>query len=192
MKILKKLAVILPTVLIVFVLFLLIVITTSIKNDQTPAVFGYSGLVVVTDSMEPEIQIDDLIVIKPFDTYQVGEVITFYSEIAGQTVRITHRIIEVDEDRQLYITQGDKAYADLEKRAHPDYVEEVSYEDVIGKMVFKSSLIGSIASVEFLRNKNLIFGLIFGVLFLMVTFQVIDIIKHKKQIVENNENNEDA
>lgn len=191
MKVLKKLAVILPTVMIIFVLVLLILITTSIKRDDTPSLFGYSALVVVTDSMEPALEVDDLIIIKPSKEYKVGDVITFYSEILNQRVRITHRIIEIDIPNSIYITQGDKAYADLTKRAHPDYVEEVPFEDVIGKMVLKSSIVGSIASVEFLNNKNLIFGMIFGVLIIMIAFQAVDIIKHKKELHQDETKNEE-
>lgn len=186
MKVLKKLAVILPSVLIVIVLVLLIAITSSIKRNDTPSLFGYSVLVVVTDSMEPALEVNDLIVIRPVAEYNIGDIITFYAEISGQTVRITHRIIEIDLENQTIITQGDRAYADPAKRGHLDFVEVVDLENVIGKMVLQSSLIGSLVSVEFLSDKNLIFGLIFSVLIIMIGFQVVDILKEKKKLEDDN------
>ena len=66
-----------------------------------PAVFGWSWAVIISGSMEPEILVDDLIVVHAEDAYAVGDVITYES---GNSV-VTHRIVE--QTPEGFITKGD-------------------------------------------------------------------------------------
>lgn len=66
-----------------------------------PAVFGWSWAVVISGSMEPEIMVNDMVVVHEEDTYAVGDIITYES---GDSV-VTHRIIA--ETAEGYTTKGD-------------------------------------------------------------------------------------
>lgn len=57
-------------------------------------VFGYSYFEVITGSMEPNINVNDLVIVKlNTDDYEVGDVITYRLEDAF----VTHRVIEKND-----------------------------------------------------------------------------------------------
>lgn len=92
----------------VIVINLTLIISSYINPDEIPGVFGIKPAVVLSGSMEPTIQVGDLIFIHDADTegLKEGDVICYLS--SGQAV--THRITEVttgEDGRSQYITQGD-------------------------------------------------------------------------------------
>lgn len=92
-----------------------------ITGVPQPAVFGWSWAVVISGSMEPEIRLDDMVIVHRQETYTVGDVITYES---GNAV-VTHRIIAETADG--YTTKGD---ANNTADDHP-----VSKDAVLGKVV---------------------------------------------------------
>jgi len=70
------------------------------KNDL-PKVFGYAQIIVISGSMQPAINVGDLLIIKEQISYQANDIITFHSD---QNL-VTHRVIEVSNDG--INTQGD-------------------------------------------------------------------------------------
>lgn len=70
-------------------------------GEIQPTVFGWSWAVVVSGSMSPEIEVDDLVVIHQQEEYTVGDIISYKS---GQSL-VTHRIVE--EQDGTYTTKGD-------------------------------------------------------------------------------------
>lgn len=142
-NIIKKISTIILWVLfaLVFLLLAWLAVDKFILKSAVPSVFGYSTLTIATGSMngksvmvegqDPvEVDIGDLIVIKDFDTYKIGDVITFLNK--GDTVPTTHRIIGITEDG--FITKGD---ANNVKDTVP-----VKRECVIGKVVAHYSKLG--------------------------------------------------
>jgi signal peptidase I len=115
----------------------------GVARQGIPSLFGRTYLVVQTKSMEPEIQVHDLVINKnvSFEKIEVNDIITFkcideQSTIFGQP--ITHRVIEKNEDNTL-TTKGD---------ANPvEDLEKVSKENYIGKVVEINHFIGKIANV---------------------------------------------
>ena len=89
-------------------------------GSPQPAVFGWSWAIVISGSMEPEILVNDLVIVHEEDSYSVGDVITYES---GDSV-VTHRIIS--ESAEGYITKGD---ANNTEDLHP-----VSKHSVVGKV----------------------------------------------------------
>lgn len=86
-----------------------------------PTVFGWSWAVVVSGSMSPEIEVDDLVVIHEQEEYTVGEIISYKS---GQSL-VTHRI--VGQDGQAFQTKGDfNNTVDM---------NPVSKDNIVGKVV---------------------------------------------------------
>lgn len=99
-----KVLTVLGTVLCVILLpVLLINITLIIKSyinaDEVPSVGGFLPLIVLTDSMYPEIESGDLIICKTVegDDVEVGDVIAFFDPAGNGTSIVTHRVTEVTE-----------------------------------------------------------------------------------------------
>ena len=77
---------------------------TNAKNlvgNQLPMPFGYGAAVVLSGSMEPELSVGDLILVKESDSIEVNDVVVYQSVSS----LIVHRVIEINEDQVL--TQGD-------------------------------------------------------------------------------------
>ena len=108
---LKKIGNIVSTVFIVvlvlILLFNLICFVKREKNgDQCPTVLGFGVAVVISGSMEPEIMIDDLVIIHEQDQYALDDVVCY----TGNKYPVTHRIIAMrtdDEGQVWYTTKGD-------------------------------------------------------------------------------------
>lgn len=104
-------------------------------------VFGFQYVVVLTDSMKPHINPDDLVVTRPVDPAQLhpGDVVLYEITLANSTYRITHRIVAIKTDpsgRYYFVTKGDnRKYTDPWK-VYPD--------QVIGKAVLVVPKVGGI------------------------------------------------
>lgn len=83
-------------------IFLSIIYIQFFSKDFSIKPFGLEVLIVKSNSMNPIIYKDDIVVIKKQDEYEIGDIIS-YKDVQGNT--ITHRIIEKNED--VYCTKGD-------------------------------------------------------------------------------------
>lgn len=92
-----------------------------LRNDFFPTIFGYSVLQVSSGSMAPAIHTGDAIIIHKEDSYEEGDIITFYQE----NLYLTHRIMQKQTDYM--ITKGDANNA-----ADP---RNVSDDEIYGKVV---------------------------------------------------------
>ena len=72
----------------------------AITGNAMPMPFGYGVGVVVSGSMEPYLSIDDVIIVKERDTYEVGELVVYQSK----GVLVVHEIIRFEGD--YVITKG--------------------------------------------------------------------------------------
>ena len=93
-----------------------------INPKKINSLLGYSILNVISGSMSPEINEGDIIIIKKYKNYEVGDIITFSSndEI------ITHRIYSIIDD--YYFTKGDANNTiDL---------EPIEFNQIYGKVIF--------------------------------------------------------
>jgi len=117
----QKFLTILGTVLCVLLLPILIVnLTLIIKSytntEDVPSIGGWLPLIVLTDSMYPEIASGDLILCTTVEAedVQVEDVISFFDPMGSGTAVVTHRVIEIlEEDGQLsFRTKGDNNNAE--------------------------------------------------------------------------------
>ncbi len=122
--------------LLIFVSNFYVMIKSAANPGTHPNVFGYSTAVVVSGSMQPEINVDDLVIIKKQKTYQKNDIIAFN---AGNSF-VTHRII--DETPKGFITKGDAN--NTEDKA------VVQKKDISGKVVLTVANIGKV--VSFLKS----------------------------------------
>lgn len=111
-----KFLTILGTVMCIILIPVLIInITLIIKSythsDEVPSVGGYVPLIVLTDSMVPEIYSGDLIICHTAEPEEIktGDVIAFFDPAGNGSSIVTHRVIEVlNENNEIeFRTQGD-------------------------------------------------------------------------------------
>jgi len=90
----------------VLLLTVFLVVNSKITGGNA-TLFSYQMKAVLSGSMEPDIQIGSIIFIKTGDDMQrfnKGDIITFE---ADENILVTHRIIDVVNGGQEYITKGD-------------------------------------------------------------------------------------
>ena len=120
-------------------------------------------MIVQSGSMTPAIKMGSVVVAKPAENYQIGDVITFgpYTRTQAPT---THRIydIKVTDGNPVYITKGDANNA-------PDQ-REITKRDIVGKVLFSIPYLGY--AVDFAK-KPLGFALIIIVPAALIIFDEI-------------------
>lgn len=101
----KAISVTMAVILVIISVFAVwVLIDKYIIGSYAPRIFGYSILNVSSGSMQNEIMINDLIVIRKTDEYEVGDIITYLKE--GEGIPVTHRIIKINPEGT-YVTKGD-------------------------------------------------------------------------------------
>jgi len=95
--------------------------------------------VVESGSMAPAIKTGSVVLIKPFSSYKIGDVITFegnFKDARGKKVPTTHRIVDMKVERgnPVYVTKGDVN----EERD----TTEISHQKVIGKVLVSVPYLG--------------------------------------------------
>lgn len=73
----------------------------NLVGNQMPMPFGYGAAVVLSGSMEPELSVGDLILVKESDEIEVNDIVV-YQDMSSLVV---HRVIDVQDN--LITTQGD-------------------------------------------------------------------------------------
>ena len=116
----KTLTVIGTILCIILIPILLINVTliakSYINQEEVPDVGGMLPLIVLTDSMYPEISAGDLIICNTAEPeeIQVDDVISFFDPMGSGTSVVTHRVLEiVTEDGEIsFRTKGDNNNAE--------------------------------------------------------------------------------
>ena len=142
-KIRGTIATIITVIAVLFTIMAVFTILTTEKG-KAPEMFGMSAMVVVSGSMEPEIPVGSVILVKKCEPADVaeGDIISFYSRdesIRGQIN--THRVIGIEElDGQYqFETKGDA-------NVSSDAVAVLG-EDLIGRVIGISSIFGKLAKI---------------------------------------------
>lgn len=90
---------------------LTLIVKSYLNTDEVPSIGGVFPLIVLTDSMQPEIASGDLIICNTAEAadVQVDDVISFFDPAGNGTSIVTHRVVEiVERDGQLHFrTRGD-------------------------------------------------------------------------------------
>lgn len=130
-----------------FIIFIIIIIL-SFKTS----LFGFRIYRIVSGSMSPTININDIVIIKSQDNYKIGDIVTY--KIDNEF--ITHRIILVEDN--YVITKGD---------ANNVCDDKIDKKNIIGKVVYQSRIF------KFLYYKPYIFILVF-IVGLVITILIPD------------------
>lgn len=157
-KIIKKVIEIFAIILI----YNIILIAVSSENNMSLFnILGYKSYVIKTTSMEPTINVNDVVLTKEVEQQdlKVGDVITFQQKREVITHRITK--IEENEGKFEYTTKGDNN--------NIEDIFKISYENIEGKHVLTIPYLGKI--VQILDNK-LVFLIILLIILIFMFIQV--------------------
>lgn len=163
-------AILLPILIINCIL----IIKGIVNKDEVPTIGGYAPLIVLTESMDPEIKSGDLIFVKVVETkdIEIGMYISFYDPDSSKNSVVTHAVINKYTDSTTGIvyfeTQG--VNNDLADRL------PVPAENVIGVFVKRIAGLGTVAM--FMQST---LGLILFVVIPLAGFITYDVIRRKKK-----------
>ncbi|PKK95890.1 MAG: signal peptidase I [Tenericutes bacterium HGW-Tenericutes-4] len=134
---------------LIFAIALLTVIMSFNTTEGVPNIFGIGYLSVQSDSMEGEngFSEGDLIIVSTTtteDLFEVGDIVTFRTIIAGKQALNTHRIHSyvVIGPQRYYTTKGDNV-------AQPD-LATITANDIVAKYISKASNMGHI--VDYIQS----------------------------------------
>jgi len=133
-RLMKILGNILFTLFMIIMIGLIFITAQSRFTGMEPSLFSHRLYIVDSGSMSPTINIDSMIVVKEFAPQQIkeGDIITYYG--SNNSVKVTHRVMEVQGQGQSFITKGD-----ANETNDPMPLEG---QRVIGKVVFTIPFIG--------------------------------------------------
>lgn len=175
MKIKRALSVALDVLLWVIIALaaVFVAVTLSAKqNDGVPRLFGYSPVVVLSNSMKgtgpQNFSAGDLVFIKAADTstLKVGDVVSFWDLINGKKQLNTHRIVKIENSgsNTLYTTRGDANNAnDPDKKAAGD---------IVG--IYRYKIAGAGFVMNFLRSQ---WGMLFCLVLPLLAFFIWRLVK---------------
>ncbi|ERJ11637.1 signal peptidase I [Haloplasma contractile] len=152
--------------LVTGVLSLYIVIAVFLP-DQTVKIFGFKPYVVISQSMEPVIDRNDVVVVNDFavEELKVGDIITFRTDINydGEKEVVTHYIYSINKNNNNDYSFKTHRYFSSETEIVPD-TWLLLEEDILGEYMFQLPAIGSI--ILFLQSP-------FGIVAMLVNIGII-------------------
>jgi signal peptidase len=155
-------------------ILVLYIVIGAFFPKQTVKVFGFKPYVVITASMEPEIMVNDLIIVKnpKVDELEVDDIITFEADINfdGTKEIVTHYIYSIEEINGEFRIRT-HPYFENSNDSFPDYWV-LSEDDILGEYMFKIPKVGAV--VEFIKSP---FGMAAMVVNLGVIVGIVYLIK---------------
>lgn len=176
-------AIIYPIIILILICNIVLLVQKIHKPQDIPNILGYKTFIITSGSMEPTINIGDVIIVKKVsqENIQIDDIITFNEG----DYQVTHRIIDIvnEDGQEFYQTKGDANNA-IDK-------ETVKHENIEGKYIFKIGKIGII--IMKLQNPTFIIGIVIVVYLIYSIVERKDdrrIARHKKrEEFEKNEEN---
>ena len=160
---------------------LLYIGTLLFMPELTIKIFRFQPYIIVTESMEPVFNVNDMIIATPFDIEEaeVGDVITFKADIDynGSKEIVTHYIYEIDDSESETIIRTNRHFnADVTVTPDTWLIPE---SDVIGSYSAHIPYIGYL--IEFVTS-------IYGMVVILINVVVITlIVRLNKQIKKRDE-----
>ncbi len=172
-QILKKTANVITYILLAVLFVALISVVFCRFTGKNPSVFGYQFNVIVTPSMQPEINVGDVIISKTYkgQKLEAGSVITYYGEVGEYADKyITHKIRTVDEAKQTLVTYGIAVGRDD---------PTISFDQVESIFIRKSAVLTFIYSI--ISNPVAFVCLVIIPIIAMIAMEISNIVKEVKE-----------
>jgi len=163
-------------------ILILYIAISAFMPEKTVKVFGFKPYVVITNSMEPYININDLIFVKnaKVDKLEEEDIITFYADINydGEKEIVTHYIYSIGENNDGDLIIRTHPYYENSANVNPDswVLEE---DDVLGQYMFKIPKVGAV--VRFVQSP---FGIAAIIVNIGVIGGIVYLVKHGEVKVE--------
>lgn len=166
----------------ILVINVVLIIKSFANPNEVPSLGKMVPMVVLTDSMYPEIKSGDLIILNKVNVkdLKVGDIITFFDPNGNGSTTITHRIAEITEinNQIAFKTKGD---------ANNTIDRSLVFEDaVIG--IYKTRIPGVGNISMFLSTTTGMIICIAIPLILFVAYDMLNRKKYNKKIVDDREN----
>ena len=165
---------------VILIPMLIINCTLIIKSyahpDEVPGLFGVMPMIVLTDSMYPDIQSGDLVFAKTVDAKEVkvGDVISFFDPaVSHQQSVVTHRVTAIDTEGSLAFTTKGDANNTADKMPVPA-------ENLIGVYIGRIGGAGNVAM--FMQSTT---GFVICVVLPIALFVLYDFLRRKAYEKEN-------
>ena len=134
----KNVSIVIYIIIILLITYNVSLMIQAFSNPtKTPNFFGIKTYTIISGSMEPELKIGDIVIVKETaeSDINVGDIISFRK---GQRV-ITHRVIEIKKEDQkcTYVTQGDSNNVEDKENTEFNMIE--------GKVIKKIPFLGKIS-----------------------------------------------
>ena len=160
---------------------LLYIGTMLFMPELTIKIFRFQPYIVVTESMEPVFNVNDMIIASAFDIEEaeVGDVITFKADIDynGTKEIVTHYIYEIDRTGSEAIIRTNRHFNSDETITPDTWL--IPESDVIGSYSAHIPYIGYV--IDFITS-------LYGIVVILINVVVITaIVKLNKQIKERDE-----
>ena len=128
-------------------------IVDLIVPEKTVSIFGVKTFVIVSDSMEPTINVNDAVVVRKIDPEKLipGNIITFeaYLPDLGQRAYVTHYIGEIipTSDGFIFKTLGEGVMDYDQWKDELGTAEEITEDSLIGIVAFRIPKAGHVFKI---------------------------------------------
>lgn len=151
--------------------------------SQTIKIFQFKPYVVVTESMEPVINVNDLIIVTNpnLDELEVGDIVTFSADIDynGTKEVVTHYIYSIETN-----SQGNRTYRTVRNGSDVPDAWLLLDDDILGSYAFKIPKLGVL--INFAKSP---FGIAAISVNVIVIVLIVYLIKSgKKEQIKKNSN----
>ncbi len=148
-----------------------LIVKSLVNKEDVPDFGGFLPLIVLTESMEPDIKSGDLIFCKTIEAEEVneGDVISFFDPASSGSAVVTHRVERIEEEngKLFFITKG--------INNNTEDKLPVPADNLVGKYLdFRIPGAGNVAL--FMQSTA---GLIVCVILPLVAFVAYDVIRRK-------------
>lgn len=152
--------------LYIFVGLLLFVIIVQKVTHNNLSIGGFRVFMIVSESMKNEYEIGDILISKkvPENEINIGDNVTYLGEsMQLKNLIITHKVVEKRQE-------GDKTYFVTRGLANSISDPEIRYDQIYGKVVYKTILLSFIAK---LMNNQLSYYILFTVVALIISIEIV-------------------
>lgn len=178
-KVLKIIWKIIKTILVIALLLIFAVIAIQRLSNNKVTVGGYGIYTIVSESMVPEYNLQDMLFAKKTDPadIKVGDDVVYLGEKDDFKDKIvTHRVIKkrYDGNQYSFTTKG---------IANPIEDPEITGDQIYGKVVLKSTVLSTISKI--INTTYGFYIVIFVPFVIIITLEIIDTVNERKKLKRN-------
>lgn len=150
----KTLKIIVGIIFVVIIYNIILIGISMVEGIENFSIFGYKAYIITSDSMKPEINNGDVVIVREIEQEEIKEndVIVFSENIKS----ITHRVIEVID------VGGNKEYKTKGDNNQVEDSQLVLFENIKGRVMFKIPFLGTV--ILFMKNQIIVLILLLLIL----------------------------